>query len=84
MRSIMRHALLPGFRGDAVDDLDVVTTPEVAALCRAVANDTLPPLVQLRARKELDQQGLTLCGFSDRDDATHCLMTRHNVYLLRL
>ena len=84
MRSILRHALRSGCTADAVDDLDAIATPEVAALCRSAADAELPPVEQLRALKALDQRGLSFCSFSDRPDATHCLMTLHGVYLLKL
>lgn len=85
MRTITRHALLPGFKGDALDDLDAIATPEIAALCRATVDDTLQQLDQLRAWKTLrEKHGLSLCRFSDRPDATHYLMCDRGVYLLKL
>ena len=77
MRTITRHALMPGFLGDAVDDLDAVATPEVAALCRATVEDSLPLVDQLRAWSTLkDKYRLSLCRFYDRADATHILNVR--------
>ena len=85
MRSITRHALRPGCTADALDDLDVVATPEIAALCRATVDDSLPQLEQLRAWKKLKEvHGLSICRFFDLADASHFLMSERNVYLIRL
>lgn len=76
---------MPGLKGDAIDDLDVIATPAVAALCRATVDVNLGRLAQLRAWIRLkDKHGLSLCRFSDRADIAHYLIGDHGVYLLRL
>lgn len=85
MRTITRHVLRPGCTADAIDDLDAVMTPEVAALCRATVDVNLGQLEQLRAWEKLkDKHGLSLHRFSERTDATHYLTCDRKVFLLRL
>lgn len=84
MRSIMRHAMRPDCTTDAVDDLNVIASVEVAELCRATMNDALPQAEQSRAWLTLkNKHGLSLCRFYERAGATHFLMSDRVVFLLK-
>lgn len=83
MRSLMRH--ISGCEvSDPVDDLDIVCSPEIAALVRvaAVSGNEKP---QRDAFKALRARGMFVdVILPARVDASHTLMTPRCVYVLQL